>query len=208
MSSAKVNVTVRSRGKVVDGPFSRPVRLTPAGHAGVVYGGEVYPLQASNVIELEDEAYDKHLCERFVQPGAKIPYARAAAKAKTVARKPNIEVDAWSVEHNRFGNYLVFDADEDSAQATANLMVEIGLGVHRWDASWRPAADGKKYDWYIRLEFDGTQEENPPTHQGCPRHSDHTDARCPPNQGAGEEGGSRQRLSEDTAGLRRDGPHR
>jgi hypothetical protein len=159
MSSAKVTVTVRSRAKVVDGPFSRPVRLTPTGHAGVVYAGEVYPLHASNVIDLEDAAYSKYECDEFVEPGTRMPYAPVATKAKAAAGKSQIVLDDWNVEHNRFGNYLVFDADPPTAQATANLMVEIGLGVRRWDESERVSADGKQYGWFIRLEYEGTEDE-------------------------------------------------
>lgn len=160
MSSAQVSVTVYSRGKVVDGPFARPVRLTPDGRAGVVYGGEVYPLHTSNLVDLADPSYDKDVCDEFVQAGAKIPYApKTTTGNRRLARSPKIVLESWNVEHNRYGNYLVFDADEVTAQATANLMAEVGLGVRSWDASWRPAADGKQYDWYIRLEFAGAEAE-------------------------------------------------
>jgi hypothetical protein len=160
MSSASVDVTVRSAGTVVDGLVSRPVRLLPTGHAGVVYGGVVYPLRTSNVIDLEDDAYDKFDCGHFVESGtSSIPYSPPTVKSKSAGRKPKLAVDAWYVEQNQYGNYLVFDADEDTAQAAADLMVEIGLGVRRWDASSRAAADGHHYDWFIRLEYDGPRDE-------------------------------------------------
>lgn len=79
--------------------------------------------------------------------------------ADSAPRTGHLHIGRWNVENNRFGNYLVFDADEDVAQQVAELMERTGLGVIRWDASYRPAADGYHYDWFIRLEFAGTREE-------------------------------------------------
>lgn len=154
MPSVKVNATVHSDGAVVDVLKARPVRLIPTGEAGVVYGSRVFPLYAGNVIDLADESYEKAECASFLNAGREIPYAIAAAASPS----RRIDIGPWNVEQNKFGNYLVFDADEDSALLVAELMEEIGLGVIRWDASQRPADDGYYYQWFVRLKFRGTRE--------------------------------------------------
>lgn len=150
--SHKVDVNVRSDGSVIEVLRRRPVRVLPTGDAGVVYAGEVFPLYVGDAIDLADKPYDKYDCNEFVLSGRPVPYA-AARHATSAAR---LDIGRWSIEHNRFGNYLVFDADEDTAEAVAELVDSAGLGVVRWDASSRPADDGYHYDWFIRLKFAGT----------------------------------------------------
>ncbi len=155
MASQQVVVQVHHGGKTVDGPFSRPVRLLPDGTAGVVYGGDVYPLYKDGHIELADQSVDKWSCPSFVLAGQAVPYARS--RKQEGRRQPKI--GDWYLESNKFGHYLVFDAAETTAAAVADLMGVCGLGVRRWDASTRPAEDGVQYDWFIRLEFTGSREE-------------------------------------------------
>lgn len=155
MASQQVVVEVHNGGKVVDGPFSRPVRLLPDGAAGVVYGGDVYPLYKDGRIDLADESVDKWSCPSFVLAGQAVPYARS----RKPKGKSRLKIRDWYLESNKFGHYLVFDAAETTAAAVADLMGECGLGVRRWDASTRPAEDGVQYDWFIRLEFTGSREE-------------------------------------------------
>lgn len=154
MPSEKVDVNVRSDGDVLEVLRRRPVRILPTGDAGVVYAGEVFPLYPGDTIDLADTPYDKYDCNAFVVAGRPIPYASAQHAASAAP----LHIGRWTVEHNRFGNYLVFDADEDTAEAIARLMDESGLGVIRWDVSSRPADDGYHYDWFIRLKFAGTSE--------------------------------------------------
>ena len=152
MPSQKVDVNVRSDGDVLEVLRRRPVRVLPTGEAGVVYAGEVFPLYFGDVIDLADKPYDKYDCNEFVATGRAVPYASVRhSQAAT-----QLDIGRWSIEHNRFGNYLVFDADEDTAELVAQLMDDAGLGVVRWDASSRPADDGYHYDWFIRLKFAGT----------------------------------------------------
>lgn len=154
MSSEKVDVNVRSDGSVVEVLRRRPVRLLPTGDAGVVYAGEVFPLYVGDIIDLSDKPYDKFDCNDFVGAGRPVPYATS----RNSPLASGLDIGRWNIENNRFGNYLVFDADENTAEAVAALMDETGLGVVRWDASSRPADDGYHYDWFIRLKFAGSGE--------------------------------------------------
>lgn len=155
MASAKLDVSVRSDGRTVEVLQRRPVRVLPTGAAGVVYGGDVFPLHSGDFIDLADRPYHKADCYKFVPPDGPIPYALDNGHATG----DSLDIGRWNIEHNRFGNYLVFDANEDTAEAVAMLMEEVGLGVIRWDASSRPAEDGYHYDWFVRLEFQGSAQE-------------------------------------------------
>lgn len=155
MASQQLVVVVHNGADRVDGPFSRPVRLLPDGTAGVVYGGDVYPLYDDDRIDLRDEPVDKWSCPSFVTAGTAVPYARR--RAPKGRRGPR--VGAWYLESNRFGHYLAFDAGEAVAASVAELMTDCGLGVRRWDVSHRPSEDGVQYDWFIRLAFEGDRDE-------------------------------------------------
>ncbi|WP_148571888.1 hypothetical protein [Nocardioides caldifontis] len=155
MGSAKVDVAVLSHGKRIDTLVSRPVRLTPSGHGGVVYAGDVYPLRADNSIEVTGASYDKTSCSSFVDAGEPVPYGPSS----TPAQPPGVQLKRWYVESNRFGHYLVFDASVTLAERVVALMDSSGIGVRRWDESVRVSDNGEQYDWFIRLAFDGSREE-------------------------------------------------
>ncbi|MEZ5117993.1 MAG: hypothetical protein R2737_17150 [Candidatus Nanopelagicales bacterium] len=162
--SAKVTVTVKRRGRTVDGPLpNRPVRMMPGGVAGIVYGGDVYPLHAGDTIDLDDTSIPKGRCPGFVSPGTKIPYAASKTPTSSSARRrvstPILADDAWTIEHNKFGNYVVFDADRATATAVVAAVQQSGLDVVRWDESVRAAFNGRHYDWFIRLKLDAPREE-------------------------------------------------
>lgn len=158
MSSAKRDVDVHDGNRRVERLADRPIRLMPDQRAGVVYGGEVYPLHTGDRIDLTDTPVKKTLCGRFVAPSAPVPYA--AEKHKATGRKTSTPaVDRWYVESNRFGHYLVFDAPAATAKHVVALMDKAGLGVRRWDESVRESDNGELYDWFIRLEFDGSRDE-------------------------------------------------
>lgn len=161
MGSQQVDVDVFSSGRHVDGPLRRPVRVLPSGSAGVVYGGEVYPLHAGNRIDLTEDSYDKYACTEFVIDGAPIPYVhpRPAWNSSPTDDRPLLAEGSWNLESNRFGHYVVFDADEETAQAVVDRLAQSSLGVRRWDASHRPANDGRFYDWFVRLTFEGEGDE-------------------------------------------------
>lgn len=153
MGSQQVAVRVYDGARLVDGPLDRPVRILPNGFAGVVYAGEVYPLHPDDRIDLHDTTFQKHACSGFVTSGQGVPYAPVDSSA----RKPHSGGDPllgehdWYLEANRFGNYLVFDGDEHLAEQIVARLEGSRLGVRRWDASHRPANDGRHYDWFVRL---------------------------------------------------------
>lgn len=156
MPSVKVDVTVIADGATVDRLKSRPVRRIPSGHGGVVFAGEVFPLHDGNVIDLADERYSKAECSSFFRFGQQVSYAPARRAEREQGR---LQVGRWNVEKNQFGNYLVFDADDETAARVAELVNQLGLGNIRWDVSQREADDGYRYGWFIRLSFAGARDE-------------------------------------------------
>lgn len=154
MSSAKLNVSVYDGHRIVETLPARPIRLTPDGRAGVVYAGEVYPLYSDNSISLDAKPVKKSLCYSFVAPGADIPYA---GKRSGSAGTPTI--DRWYLESNRFGHYIVFDGNRDAASDLVTRLRRHQIAVIRWDESVRSADNGEMYDWFIRLDYDGTAEQ-------------------------------------------------
>ena len=150
MGSRQVDVRVVSGDREVATAQSRPVRLLPDGSAGVVFGGEVYPLYPGDYIEISDPTYDKYDCMQFVAPGQPIPYARRGAPAMDGSGVRSMSETDWYVESNRFGHYVVFNATEADAEVIVDAL-DDELGVRRWDASHRPADNGQRYDWFARL---------------------------------------------------------
>ena len=120
-----------------------------------MYAGKVFPLLRGNRIDLSAAAVDKSKCSRFLAPGQVIPYTEVDGGSSD----DGAGIDAWYVETNRFGHYVVFDAGEDVAEALAGRLDDAGLDVIRWDESFRPADDGVQYDWFIRLGFNGERSE-------------------------------------------------
>jgi len=156
MSSAKVNVIVYDGARRVETLPDRPVRLMPDQRdAGIVYAGDVYPLYSDNSISLNDRPAKKALCYRFVAPSAKIPYA--GAKGGKTQSTPAIS--RWYLESNRFGHYIVFDGSRTAAADLVDRLKTAHISVVRWDESVRSADNGEMYDWFIRLDYDGTAEQ-------------------------------------------------
>ena len=79
--------------------------------------------------------------------------------AETDGPRQDLGIEDWYLESNHFGHYLVFDASEASAKRLVEAVGTSGLGVRRWAESVRAADNGKFYDWFIRLEFDGSRDE-------------------------------------------------
>ena len=119
----------------------------------------MYPLHQGDEIRLEDVPAEKYACSSFVEWGDPIPYRVPQGPTQADGGQLSPRIGDWYLESNRFAHYLVFDATKDEAAAVADLMMTEGLGVRRWDASYRPADNGVQYDWFIRLEFDGSHEE-------------------------------------------------
>jgi hypothetical protein len=155
MSSAKLTVSVYDGSRLVETLSDRPVRLTPDGKAGVVYAGEVYPVFSDNSISLDVRPIKKSLCYSFLSPGAKIPYAGRRGGAHVSAAG----IARWYLESNRFGHYIVFDGTKDAANGLVDRLRKERITVVRWDASTRSADNGELYDWFVRLDYDGTAEQ-------------------------------------------------
>jgi hypothetical protein len=155
MSSAKLTVSVYDGSRLVETLSDRPVRLTPDGKAGVVYAGEVYPVYSDNSIRLDAKPIKKSLCYSFLAAGATVPYAGDRGAGSKTA--PGI--DRWYLESNRFGHYIVFDGSRQVASELVTRLRSRQISVIRWDESVRSADNGEMYDWFIRLDYDGTAEQ-------------------------------------------------
>lgn len=162
MARTTVDVDVFEGTATVDVAYDRPVRLMPNGLAGIVYRDEVYPLYAGDVIRLEDEPLDKELCQRFLARGLPIPYWPEDEEPVDSDDKftgEELGIGAWYLESSRLGHYLAFDASKTAAEQLAKAIDESGLGVVKLGESFRPADNGQRYDWYIRLKFRGSRDE-------------------------------------------------
>lgn len=151
----KLSVTVRRGGVTVDRADDRPLRVMPDDTSGVVFAGDVYPVHreaAGAYIELDDAFASKARCPLFVVVGDPIRYA---ADLATRLEGVGLDLDAWSIESNRYGHYVVFDGSYETAETVVGRLAAAGMRVRRWDVSTRPAADGYQYDWFARLDFDG-----------------------------------------------------
>ncbi len=157
MAAAQVVVRILDGATVVDQSIRRPVRLTPDGYAGVAYAGAVYPLARDDSVDISEASWEIEDCDGFLMAGTEIPYAPTVADeaGPAVARFSG----DWTVETNRFGHYVVFNAPERVARGLVDALEAAGLSVQRWDVSHRPAEDGRFYDWFARLRFKGTHDE-------------------------------------------------
>jgi hypothetical protein len=155
MAAQQTVVRIVDGSSAVDDAIRRPVRLTPDGHAGVVYAGAVYPLFADNVVDISGPSWEVEDCNRFLLAGTAIPYAPREDLPQRFAGFDG----EWNVETNRFGHYVVFNASERVATGVVDALETAGLSVQRWDVSHRPASDDKFYDWFARLRFKGTRDE-------------------------------------------------
>lgn len=158
MASQQVVVAVLDGESLVDESIRRPVRLTPDGFAGVVYAGAVYPLFAGNVVDVAGPSWEVEDCNRFLLAGAPVPYTQGTDDQSSNPTFGGFHGE-WTVETNRFGHYVVFNASERAASLAVDSLEAAGVSVQRWDVSHRAAADGKFYDWFARLRFKGSHDE-------------------------------------------------
>lgn len=147
-----IDVDVRRGDESLRWARKRPPRRTPAGCAGVVFQGEVFPVyqdsDLTQYIQLEDQSFDPDECDfwPFLEP---MEYANSAT----------IAVTRWHVETNVYGHYLVFDGSSATLDQVRRLLAKSGIGIRRDGASIRPADDGYHYDWFIRLDLEDTRDE-------------------------------------------------
>ncbi len=55
--------------------------------------------------------------------------------------------------------YLLLDCDEAALKGVTNELTRAGLAWDRYGMSYRPAADGRQYRWYIVLEENVSEDE-------------------------------------------------
>ncbi len=162
MTRKTVDVEVFDGDETIDVAHDRPVRLMPSGKAAIVYRERVYPLYEGNIIHLEDLPLDMELCQRFVAWDEPVPYCSYREEewdsADDETHEENLGIGSWYLESSKLGHYLAFDASEAGAQRLAAAIEESDLGLVKLGESFRPAADGHQYDWYIRLRFRGQRE--------------------------------------------------
>lgn len=162
MASRKITVPVRRAGAIVDTALDRPVRRMPEGISGVVYAGDVYPLRrddAGSFVTLDDEPWTKSACDSFVTTAEDLVYASSEPETTPPPHalelgRAHLGIDTWSLESNKYGEYIVFDAHEDAAEELVDRILAQGVEIRRWGASVRASADGYFYDWFIRLGAD------------------------------------------------------
>lgn len=158
MASQHVLVEIVDGERTIDKSVRRPVRLTPDGYAGIVYGGAVYPVFPNSVVDIAGPSWETEDCNRFLMAGTDVPYALTAQGAVVQGSFAGF-LGEWNVETSRFGHNVVFNASERIASDVVAALDAGGLAVQRWDVSHRPANDGKFYDWFARLRLRGTHDE-------------------------------------------------
>lgn len=158
MAAQQLLVRIVNGESVTIAEVRRPVRLTPNGYGGIVYEAAVYPVLDGNVVDLAGPSWEVEDCNRFLLAGARVPYA---PKTNDLPPQPKfIEFHGeWNVDTTGFGHYVVFNGSERLASDVVNALEAAGLAVQRWDVSYRPASDGKFYDWFARLRLKTTHDE-------------------------------------------------
>ncbi|TLM86008.1 hypothetical protein [Pseudarthrobacter sp. NamE5] len=158
MAALQIVVRVVNGSSFMYGEVKRPVRITPNGYGGIVYEGAVYPVQKGDLIDLAGPSWEIGDCKRFLLAGADVPYAPAAMETHNRPAFEGLKGE-WTLDTNDFGHYLVFNGSERLASDVVNSLESAGLAVQRWDVSYRPASDGKFYDWFARLRTKSERAE-------------------------------------------------
>ena len=124
MASLQVVVRVLDGPSEVEQHVRRPVRITPAGFAGVVYAGAVYPLFVDNVVDIAGPSWEIADCNRFLLSGATVPYAAKADDGSPKSGLTDFRGE-WSIDSTEFGHYVLFNAPERAAVALVDAL-ELG----------------------------------------------------------------------------------
>ncbi|MCY4023740.1 MAG: hypothetical protein OXF32_09850 [Anaerolineaceae bacterium] len=70
--------------------------------------------------------------------------------------------DDFHYDNSGYYGYIVFNGDEQTRDRLRNALGQgrqsHGLGWYRYGKSFRPANDGRMYDWYIRLHSGGNEK--------------------------------------------------
>ena len=130
--------------------YDKPVRRIDSKYAGVVHGGDLYPLFSVGDspteevgIKLGGDKFNKKEHKIFWPSNDPLSF-RDYCHSET----------KWHIEVNRFGNYVVFNGDFSFAENLSRHLADNGLSVLRLDQSSRPADNGIHYDFFIRVSSD------------------------------------------------------
>ena len=70
--------------------------------------------------------------------------------------------DDFHYDHSGYYGYIVFNGDKQACDGLLKALGQGaqpgGLGWYRYGKSFRPANDGKMYNWYIRLHSGGSEK--------------------------------------------------
>ena len=149
----EIDVKVLNDGIHVNDALDRQRRMTPVGYTGVLYRGRVYVVmidtEGSKVIDTIRENFDESEC--FFQD------LKESSSFQDSRKTDSSEYSEFQIETNDFGHYLIFDGDENFYNnLKAGLKVNL-LPIVTGGECYRPAEDGRLYDWYIRFDRDFPQ---------------------------------------------------
>lgn len=97
---------------------------------------------------------------RWGQDGAYIPSGerdfdherpKEGSSEESPARKGPIEVESWSLDDSGYYTYLVLNGSHKELRAVMDALQLGGIEVRSAGESHRPAADGRKYDFFVRV---------------------------------------------------------
>lgn len=141
-----------NNGELIELLAAHPIRLMADGRTGVAYEGWVYPLLKGDVILLGEPAHED-------APGRKRRLARGTASDSSKSPTATAAVNSWTFESNGPVHYIKFDAADVARELLIARLNAAGLHVVHCVRSARPARDGRKYAWSIRLGFSGPRHE-------------------------------------------------
>ena len=147
--AVRANTEISSRRK--------RVRLMPSGFAGIEFDGLVYPLKHGNRIDLEDEGRNLDECIHFVMAKQEIPYANEESETTTPRL---ILITDWKVDTpSEFETQVHFNSLPRAATDFMDLLHKNGAQILRWDSNHRIASNGKFYNWFASVNFQGSRAE-------------------------------------------------
>ena len=156
MAGHDIKIELFDDGKHL-GTRNRPVRTTPYGY-GVIFNGKVYPL-----INLADSPH-----HNLLVAGRPLVWGIDTASEPTyfpetcpltereefeefeaplvVEESELLEVD-WYLEQTDTDCHFVMDGSNEEVERAVDLFSENNLDVFNYRQSFRPASNGRTYDW-------------------------------------------------------------
>lgn len=134
---------------------NRPARILPTGYVGAVVGGIVRPVYRHRLdclsVDLMDAGFEPSVCPYWGENDSFLFVDDTRADH-------NAAIVDYYIETNSYGHYVVFNGDESVLDDVASRLTR-SIGVRRFSTSHRPADNGVQYDWFVRLDFDGSREQ-------------------------------------------------